>query len=98
MDRNLEGWFSDPFALHEARWMSQGTPTALVRDGTVEGHDPAPEGPFKVEPVRLGEDNEENWGDDLRKADDARHEGQFDPNDMSFPAVWAISDQEDRQQ
>jgi len=69
MDVPLEGWFTDPYALHEARWMSAGRPTALVRDGHVEGHDRAPEGPFKVTPVRLGLDGSPS---ELRRADDAQ--------------------------
>ena len=28
-----EGWYTDPFRLHEHRWFSDGTPTYLVRDG-----------------------------------------------------------------
>ena len=52
----------------------------MARDGTAEGHDPAPDGPFKVEPVRLGEDDRPDWGADLRRADDAgRHD--FDPRE-----------------
>ena len=29
---NEEGWYVDPFGRHEALWISDGTPTALVRD------------------------------------------------------------------
>ena len=35
-----EGWYSDPFLLHEDRWFSAGTPTALVRDEGVASQDP----------------------------------------------------------
>jgi hypothetical protein len=90
VDKNLEGWFSDPYAIHEARWMSQGTPTPLVRDGTVEGHDPAPDGPFTVEPVRLGEDNSEDWGADLRRADDGGRDSEFDPREAGDAAFEAF--------
>jgi hypothetical protein len=38
-----EGWHADPFGRHEARWMSDGTPTALVRDGDVESCDAPPD-------------------------------------------------------
>ena len=38
-----QGWFADPFGVHESRWFSQGTPTALVRDGRKEAQDPPPE-------------------------------------------------------
>jgi len=38
-----QGWFADPFGVHDARWFSQGTPTALVRDGRAESQDPPAE-------------------------------------------------------
>jgi hypothetical protein len=38
-----QGWFADPFGVHDARWFSQGTPTALVRDGRTESQDPPAE-------------------------------------------------------
>ncbi len=41
-----EGWYADPYALHEARWMSDGEPTALVRDAGVESQDPPPNTPM----------------------------------------------------
>jgi hypothetical protein len=36
----VQGWRPDPFGRHAERWMSAGTATDLVRDGTREGHDP----------------------------------------------------------
>ena len=44
-----EGWYSDPYRVHEQRWFSDGTPTILVRDrGTtskdVRGHEKVPAG------------------------------------------------------
>jgi len=39
---NAQNWCPDPFGIHEARWFSNGTPTALVRDGGVESQDPPP--------------------------------------------------------
>ena len=41
MDESMEGWYTDPYGRHEARWMSQGTPTRLVRDGSAEASDPS---------------------------------------------------------
>jgi hypothetical protein len=41
-----EGWYRDPFAIHEDRWISDGRPTRLVRDAGVEASDelvPIPE-------------------------------------------------------
>jgi hypothetical protein len=48
-----EGWYRDPFAIHDDRWMSQGRPTKLVRDGGVESYDPPPDQPLPgtLEPV-----------------------------------------------
>ena len=37
-----QGWYSDPFRRHRARWFSDGNPTALVRDDGVESRDPPP--------------------------------------------------------
>jgi hypothetical protein len=34
-----EGWYTDPYGRHEARWMSDSKTTKLVRDGSVESHD-----------------------------------------------------------
>jgi hypothetical protein len=41
-----QNWCIDPYGLHEARWFSQGNPTALVRDHGVESQDPPPESAF----------------------------------------------------
>jgi hypothetical protein len=49
-----EGWYRDPFAIHEDRWMSQGRPTKLVRDGGVEAYDPPPDLPLPAELVPAG--------------------------------------------
>jgi hypothetical protein len=35
----LQGWYPDPFGLHEQRYFSSGRPTKLVRDGRVEAYD-----------------------------------------------------------
>jgi hypothetical protein len=35
-----EGWYEDPSDHHEYRWFSQGTPTDLVKDGSVTSRDP----------------------------------------------------------
>jgi hypothetical protein len=40
-----QGWFVDPFGIHQHRWFSEGRPTALVRDDRTEGQDPPPAGP-----------------------------------------------------
>jgi hypothetical protein len=37
-----QGWYEDPFRLHQARYFSGGRPTKLVRDGNVESYDEPP--------------------------------------------------------
>ena len=66
---NAEGWYQDPFRLHEARWISDGTPTALVRDGGAESQDPPPSATFDGQLEPVAEDAPAD-GEDLRRADD----------------------------
>jgi uncharacterized membrane protein len=51
-DKPPQGWFVAPFGVHELRWFSQGSPTALVRDGRTETTDPPPEESVPGPPVR----------------------------------------------
>jgi hypothetical protein len=37
-----QGWYEDPFRLHEARYFSGGRPTKLVRNGDLESYDEPP--------------------------------------------------------
>jgi hypothetical protein len=69
--RDEEGWFTDPYGRHEARWLSQGTPTKLVRDGDVESYDPPPDEEPSQEPVRIEAEFVATGGADLRRADEA---------------------------
>ena len=57
-----EGWYRDPFAIHEDRWMSQGRPTKLVRDGGAEAYDPPPDLPLPAELVPAVSDGGEAPG------------------------------------
>ena len=54
-----QGWYSDPFHRHGARWFSDGNPTALVRDDGVASNDQPPScaysGPLDPAPEREGE-------------------------------------------
>ena len=75
--QSKEGWYTDPFGRHEARWMSDGMPTRLVRDGGVEGNDDPPDEPPSREPVRI-EDPDASGRSDLRRADEAEAGSTFD--------------------
>lgn len=67
---SAEGWYKDPYGEHETRWFSDGTPTALVRDGSVESRDEPPERPF-VGPLERPEPSHAATASDMRRADDA---------------------------
>ncbi|HTU37741.1 MAG TPA: hypothetical protein VMF35_06955 [Acidimicrobiales bacterium] len=45
MESEQEGWYTDPWGLHEARWISDGVPSRLVRDGGWESYDDPPDTP-----------------------------------------------------
>lgn len=85
---NEEGWYIDPFGHHEARWFSDGTPTALVRDGHIEGQDEAPKTPITGDPLRVSEPAPSDRND-LIRADDAESEG-FDASALTERASEAI--------
>ena len=67
-----EGWYRDPYAIHEDRWMSEGRATKVVRDGGTESYDPPPDLPLPdvLVPSPTGSGASAN-GSDLRRADAA---------------------------
>jgi len=65
-----EGWYTDPFGRHEVRWISDGKPTKLVRDGKVERYDDPPDEPTSRTPVTVEEPNA-RAPRDLKRADQA---------------------------
>jgi hypothetical protein len=65
-----EGWYRDPYGIHQDRWFSAGTPTSLVRDQGSEGHDDPPGYPPAGPPVEIP-DTDRFPEDDLRRADAA---------------------------
>ncbi len=73
----LEGWCTDPFGRHEARWMSDGVPTKLVRDNGVESYEDPPDGEWTVTPTPIVEDvpPDPSRGDAMREQ--MREAGQF---------------------
>ena len=67
-----EGWYTDPYSRHEARWFSEGKPTKLVRDAGVEAYDEPPDSPPRQAPQRIEEvEGESVGGGDLLRAEDA---------------------------
>ena len=92
-DISLEGWYTDPYDRHEARWMSQGTPTPLIRDGKIEGSNPVADEPFKVTPVRIEAEGPGD-GSDQRRADDAQTEQPYNSTEASRAATDAFDQSE----
>ena len=82
-----EGWYADPYGIHEARWISTGSPTALVRDGDVEAQDPPPNTPCTGQLQELTAKAPED-DDDLIRADNAEITS-FDPDDEAR-AAWDV--------
>lgn len=73
-----QGWYKDPYLVHEDRYYSAGQPTKLVRDDGVEAYDPPPPGPPKAELVEVRDAHATNVGD-LRRADDGSAGAAYDP-------------------
>ena len=73
-----QGWYRDPYLVHEDRYFSDGQPTKLVRDGGKESYDPQPAGPPKAELVEARH-SEPVDGADLRRADDPSAGAVYDP-------------------
>src|SRR5258708_34532110 len=85
-----EGWFTDPYERHEARWFSQGRGTKLVRDRGVETYDEPPDGPPTGVAEKIVIDPPAFLGpSDLLRADDAELE-DFDRKEATRAAVDAF--------
>jgi hypothetical protein len=69
-----EGWYTDPYGRHEARWMSMGRPTGLVRDAGVESHEDPPDSPPSHRAERVGPPQGSMTAADTLRADDAESE------------------------
>ena len=86
-DEHEEGWYTDPYGRHEARWMSAGSPTKLVRDGGAESYDEPPdEEPSQVATMIVEEPPPGT--DDLRRADEAETERQPTGGEFADAAVF----------
>jgi len=83
-----QGWYHDPYLVHEDRYFSAGQPTKLVRDDGLEAYDPPPAGPPKTELV-AARHTEPSAGSDLRRADDPAAGAVYDGN----AAKWTVFDE-----
>jgi|GEM_PF-1440075 len=84
-----QGWHLDPFGVHEQRWISQGTPTALVRDGRVEAQDPPPDREPERPFVKVVADPRSLSGRDMARADGDKDAVTPDLGDYGMTAMGA---------
>jgi hypothetical protein len=76
-----QGWYHDPYASHDDRWFSDGSPTSLVRDAGVESRDEPPGTPPPLPLVPVS-DSPGADASDMRRADDkTRVDQSFDPKE-----------------
>jgi hypothetical protein len=75
-----QGWYRDPYGIHQDRYFSAGTATKLVRDGGREAYDTVPDRPLPEGDLVPAHEIDEERRDraDLRRADDASAE-PYDP-------------------
>jgi hypothetical protein len=89
-----EGWYHDPYALHEDRWFSLGTPTKLVRDDGQETYDEPPATPLPESELVPADSAgpEDSHGTDLRRADAACDDSPYSAEVARRAAfdVWNI--------
>ena len=88
-----QGWYQDPYALHEDRYFSAGTATKLVRDDGRESYDPPPDRPLPdgdLVPVIV--EDPETHGSDLHRADEACDSPPYDAK-RALRAVLDVFDQ-----
>jgi hypothetical protein len=85
-----EGWYTDPFGRHEARWMSDAAPTQLVRDVGVESYDEPKDEEASVIPTPIAEEQMDD-GRDLLRADDPDPGGGSLSERMSEGAEFGAS-------
>lgn len=86
-----QGWYLDPYGLHQDRYFSQGQPTKLVRDGELERFDLPPAGPLPEGELVSAERPGRGAGDgsDLLRVD--RPSGQYDHGEAiteAFGMSW----------
>ena len=93
MERSAQGWYRDPYRIHEDRYFSEGLPTKLVRDAGEEAYDPPPDLPVPEVLIPVVPDSPEDTnGADLRRADEAADEPPYDSG-RATRAVMDILDQ-----
>lgn len=79
-----EGWYCDPFGVHQHRWFSVGWPTDLVRDAGHESRDAPPAGDYLKPLLEIADTSVD--GNDLQHSDNPATRA-YDPNETSWD-LW----------
>jgi hypothetical protein len=89
VENEAQGWYRDPWAVHQDRYFSGGMPTKLVRDDGQESWDPPPERlPPEGDLVPAGRVCDEIPSEsDSRRADQACDDPPYD-GAKAFRAVF----------
>jgi len=90
-NRKQTGWYTDPYGLHQYRWLSDGNPTRLIRDGQDEDYEEPPGRTPPLEPVPVHRGKPRADGVDLIRADDAQREAPFADEQAKRAASDAVS-------
>ena len=83
-----QGWYRDPYGMHEDRYFSDGHPTKLVRDHGAESYNPPPPHPPEVELVEVAH-RPPAAASDLRRVGDKGSRPSVYDNESWF---WAVLD------
>jgi hypothetical protein len=89
-----QGWYRDPFGIHEDRYFSEGWPTKLVRDDGTESYDLPPDQDFdeaELKGVPEADLTGRLGNSDLRRADEACDDPPYDAKmarDAAIERVW----------
>jgi hypothetical protein len=85
-----QGWYHDPYGIHQDRYFSCGWPTKLVRDGAIETYDLPPDAPLPHGDLIPAAPRASTApaGLDLRRADQA-----LEPADRIRRAIFDYFDQ-----
>ena len=91
-EQEAQGWYRDPYGVHEDRYLSAGAPTKLVRDGGSESYDEPPVRPLPDGALvsATSAADESGNGSDLRRADEASSQDPYSPEAAKRAAfdVW----------
>lgn len=76
--RGAQGWYEDPYGIHQDRWFSSGKPSNLVRDGGVESRDLPPGTPYVGKLIPASAAGPAADGADLLRAGDREKADYWD--------------------